>query len=123
MNIDSTSQELMDYNYKNAILPIYNIAGSRKIATGESDANSYKGVMTYTTMIQKKFGVGDLQHGSNNVISLIANPENNGSDIVFTNQLPGGDLENPTRTTNPPKTYTQTSFFTQFGVLPNHILS
>lgn len=123
MNMDATSQNLVNYNYKNAILPIYNIAGSRKIANAEGDANSYKSVMAYTTMIQKKFGVGDLQHGNNNVISLISNPLQNGSNLVFTNQLPIGDLENPTRIPNPPRTYTETSFFTQFGVLPYHILS
>lgn len=123
LNMDSTTQKLMNYNYKNAILPIYNIAGSRKIDSAETDANSYKAAMTYTNMIQKKFGVWDLQHGSNNVLSLISNPIDNGSDLVFTNQLPVGDLENPTRIANPPRTYTQTSFFTQFGVLPYHIVN
>lgn len=123
MNMDSVSQNLVNYNYKNAILPIYNIAGSKKIASAQADANSYKSVMTYTTMIQKKFGVGDLQHGSNTVISLISNPIHNGSNLVFTNQLPVGDLDNPTRVANPPRTYAETSFFTQFGALPYHILS
>lgn len=123
MNMDSVSQNLINYNYKNAILPIYNIAGSRKITNAEGDANSYKSVMAYTTMIQKKFGVGDLQQGSNNVLALMKNPIHNGSNLVFTNQLPVGDLENPTRIPNPPRTYTETSFFTQFGIVPYHMIS
>lgn len=75
--------------------------------------------MTYTTLVQKKFGVGDMQHGSNNVLALIANPMSNGSDLVFTNQLPVGDLEHPNRTTIVPKTYSQTNYFTMFTALAN----
>lgn len=74
-------------------------------------------------MVQKKFGVGDVQHGRNDIASLIANPVYNGSVLVFTNQLPIGDLEDPTRVPNPPRTYAETSFFTQFGALPYHALS
>ncbi len=86
--MDATTQKLIDYNYKNAVLPIYSIAGSKKISAAQPDANSYKGAITYTNVIQKKFGLGDLQYGSNDVLSLIANPLSNGSNLVFTNQLP-----------------------------------
>lgn len=41
MNMDSTTKKLTNYNYKNAVLPIYNIAGAKKIATPEASANSY----------------------------------------------------------------------------------
>lgn len=123
LNMNSTTQKLENYNYKNAILPIYNIAGSKKIESSQTVANSYQGAIAYTNMIQKKFGVGDLQHGSNSIWSLISNPTSNGSDLVFTNQLPVGDLEKPTRVPNIPKTYEQTNFFTQFGKLPYHIIN
>lgn len=122
MNINATTQKLNNYNYQNAVLPIYNIAGAKKIDTAQPQANSYKGIETYTTMIQKKFGVGDLQYGGNNVLSLIANPTSNGSDTIFTNQLPTGNGLHPTWINNPPKTYTQTNFFTQFTLLPSHIV-
>ncbi|MEI6774298.1 MAG: hypothetical protein WCL18_05960 [bacterium] len=57
MSMDSTTQKLKNYDYKNAVLPIYDIAGSKKIDSAQRDANSYIGSMTYTNMIQKKFGV------------------------------------------------------------------
>lgn len=120
MNMDASTQELINYDYKNAVLPIYNIAGSRKINSAQWEANSYQGAMVYTNMIQERFGVWDMQHGDNNVLSLISNPNNNGGSLIFPNQIPIGDLENPTRIPNPPRTYTQTSFFTQFGTLPYH---
>jgi hypothetical protein len=120
--MDSTTQTLKNYNYKNAVLPLYDIAGSKKIETAAPDANSFKGAMTYSNMIQKKFGVGDLQHGSNNISSLIQNPLANGGDLVFTNKLPVGDLEDPTRVDNTPRTYAQTNFFTQFNALPSHMV-
>jgi hypothetical protein len=35
-----------------------------------------------------------------------------GNDLMFTNQYPQGNLKNPSRrSVNPPKTYTQTSYF------------
>ena len=65
--MDATTQRLKNYDYRNAVLPIYDIAGAKKIDTAQPDANSYKGAMSYTNMIQEKFGVGDLQHGSNSI--------------------------------------------------------
>ena len=123
LSMDSTTQKLKNYDYRNAVLPIYDIAGAKKIDTAQPDANSYKGAISYTNMIQEKFGVGDLQHGSNNIWALITNPASNGSNLVFTNQLPVWDLENPTWTVNPPKTYAQTNFFTLFTALPYHIVN
>lgn len=122
MNMDASSQKLVNYNYKNAVLPIYDIAGSKKIASAEAEGNSYKGAMKYASVIQKKFGVGDLQYGSNNISSLISNPKSNGSNLIFTNQLPVGNLESPTRISTPPKTYAETNFFTLFTALPNHVI-
>ena len=72
--MDSTTQKLKDYNYRNAILPLYDIAGARKIDTEETAAYSFSGAMTYTNLIQKKFGVSDLQNGSNAISALIQNP-------------------------------------------------
>ncbi len=122
LNINSTSQTLENYEYKNAISPIYNIAGAKKVNTTQANANSYKSIATYTSMIQKKFGVGDIQFGSNNVLSLIANPMSNWSTVIFTNQLPTGNGDAPTWKANPPKTDEQTNFFTQFNIMPNHIV-
>ncbi|MCX6825442.1 MAG: VCBS repeat-containing protein [candidate division SR1 bacterium] len=123
MNMDSTTQKLVNYNYKNATQPIYNIAGSKKINVAQQDANSYQGAITYTNIIQRKFGVGDSQYGSNDIMSLISNPQSNGSNLTFTNQLPVGDLKSPMRIPVNPKTYAQTNFFSLFGSLPNHIIN
>ena len=123
LSMDATTQKLNNYDYRNAILPIYNIAGSKKIDTAAPDANTYKWVMTYTNMIQKKFGLGDIQDtrgGSNSIPGLVSSPTNDGNDLMFTNQFPGWNLKNPTRVANPPKTYAETNFFTQFNILPHH---
>ncbi|MEI6118608.1 MAG: hypothetical protein WCP92_05280 [bacterium] len=55
--MDATTKSLVNYNYKNAVLPIYNIAGAKKITTPENEANSYSGVMKYTNLIRQKFGM------------------------------------------------------------------
>lgn len=123
LNIDSTTQKLKNYDYRTAVLPIYSIAGAKKIDTAQAEANSYQWAIKYTNMIQKKFGVGDLQHGSNSVGALILDPGSNGSILQFTNQLPVWDLQNPTRIFNTPKTYAQTNFFTIFGILSSHIIN
>lgn len=117
MNIIPETQKLANYNYKDAKFPIYDIAGSKKIDAPQADANSYAGVMTYTNMIQKRFAVKEKQEEKyRNINSFINNPEANGIDIKFTNQIvSNSDLEHPQREYNSPKTYTDTNFFTQFG--------
>jgi len=105
---------LRDYDYKNARLPIYDIAGSKKITAPENEANTTLGVQKYAALIQNKLGAGDLQH-SNNLNYLIRYPQNQGSDLMFTNQYPYGNLKNPTRGYKPPIPYPAVDFFTIFG--------
>lgn len=45
-------------------------------------------------------------------------PQNNGNNLIFTNQYPQGNLKNPTgRTTNIPLSYSATNYFTLYNVL------
>ena len=92
-----------DYNYRDAILPIYDIVGSKSIDSKQPDANSYSGAMTYANLIQQRFSVKEKQEASNSLSYLIDTPLNNGIDVKFTNKLPTDDLENPTRTYNAPQ--------------------
>ena len=123
LNLDTTTMQLQNYNYKNAIFPIYDIAGSKKVATQQVATGSYQSAIDYTTMIQRKFsiGVGDLQYGNNDIISIIKNTSNNATNLIFTNQLPSGNLRHPTRTYTQPKTYQETNFFAMYDILPYHI--
>lgn len=111
------------YNYKDARLPIYDIAGSKKISNEQNVANSYEGLYNYATLIQEKFAAGDVQRGSNALTFLIKYPEINGNDLLFTNQYPEGNLKNPTwRSYNQPLTYTQTNYFSLYSLFPYHII-
>jgi len=60
---------------------------------------------------------------SNNLSYLIKYPQLQGSDLLFTNQYPYGNLKNPTRGTNPPKTYEQTDFFTIYNSTTSRTIS
>jgi len=112
----------VSYDYKAARLPIYDIAGSKKITTAQPEANTSSWVQKYAALIQNKLGAGDLQY-SNNLSYLIKYPQLQGSDLLFTNQYPYGNLKNPTRGTNPPKTYEQTDFFTIYNSTTSRTIS
>jgi|GEM_PF-926833 len=117
MNMDATTNQLKNYNYKDAKFPIYDIAGSRKISTAQSDANSYSGIKIYSALTQTRFAVKEKQENkSNNLYDFIGNPTANGVDLKFTNQIPTNtNLEHPIRAYNPPRTYAQTDFFNLFN--------
>ncbi len=121
LNLDATTQKLNNYDYKNAVLPIYSIAWSKKIDVVQPDANTYKGLMTYTNLIQEKFGARDIQNSSS-IQTLITSPLSDGSDLVFPNQFPAGNLESPTWQYTTPKTYAQTNFFSLFNSMPMRII-
>ena len=124
MNMDSTTQKLTNYNYKDAIFPIYDIAGSKAIDAPQNDANSYAGVMDYASIIQKTFAVKErMENKYSSIFSYISNPTANGVDLKFTNQKPTNtDLEHPVRGYNPPKTYAQDNYFTIYTAMPSHAL-
>lgn len=123
MNIDATTKKLANYNYKNAIYPIYDIAGSQSINTPEP-ANTYTGIETYTALIQKRFAANEKQENKyTNIASFITNPHANGIDLKFTNQIPNStNLEHPTWVYNPPKTYANNDFFTIYNIMPSHMV-
>jgi hypothetical protein len=43
------------YNFQDAILPVYDIAGSKEISNPENEANSFSGVEKYSRLIQQTF--------------------------------------------------------------------
>jgi len=121
MNLDANTQKLINYNYKDAIFPIYDIAGSKKTNAAQTSANSYAGAMEYASIIQKTFAVKErIENKYLNIFSYISNPNTNGIDLKFTNQKPTNtDLEHPVRAYNQPKTYTQNDFFAIYnGMTP-----
>ncbi|MEI7557834.1 MAG: hypothetical protein WCJ45_03195 [bacterium] len=77
--------------------------------------------MTYTNLIQEKFGARDIQNSSS-IQTLITSPLSDGSDLVFPNQFPAGNLESPTWQYTTPKTYAQTNFFSLFNSMPMRII-
>ncbi len=125
MNMDSTTQKLSNYNYKDARFPIYDIVWSKKIDTGEAAANSYIWAIKYASIIQERFAAKEKQENRySNVTSYIDNPNANGIDLKFTNQIvSNSDLEHPVRAYNPPKTYAQNNFFTIYPLMSSHKIS
>jgi hypothetical protein len=73
-------------------------------------------------MIQKRMSAGDIQYGNTNILSLIKYPTNNGSPLIFPNEKPVGNLNNPQWTSNQPKPYTQTNFFNTFSQMQSHTI-
>ena len=124
MNINSSTQRLNSYNYRDAIFPIYDIAGSKKTDTPHNNANSYAGAMEYASIIQKTFAVRErIEDKHLNISAYIENPTTNGIDLKFTNQIPSNsDLEHPIRTYNTPKTYAQNDYFTIYDTMPSRIM-
>lgn len=117
----NASTNTVTYNYKDARLPIYDIAGSKKITNAQSWANSYQGLYNYMALIQEKFAAGDLQRGGNSLSFLMKYPEINGNDLLFTNQYPQGNLKNPSwRNYNEPLTHPQTNYFSLYNLFPYH---
>ena len=117
LNLDINTNTLTNFDYKNAKLPIYDIAGSKATAQENTNNDSYLAVEKYTNLIQNKFWGKAIQANSS-IPFLIKYPYINGNTIPFTNELPQGDLENPNWTFNTPKTYAQTNFFSRFTQLP-----
>lgn len=123
-NIDAATKRLNNYNYKDARMPIYDIAGSRKVDNGQSEANSYLWAETYASIIQRTFAVKEkMENKYSNPFLYIKNPMVNGIDLKFTNQTPTNtDLENPVRGYNTPRTYTQDNFFSIFDTTQHHTI-
>lgn len=124
MNLDSTTQTLVNYNYRDAIFPIYDIAGSKAINAPQNSANSYVGAMDYASIIQKTFAVKErMENKYYSMLAYIGNPIANGVDLKFTNQIPtNSDLEHPVRSYNTPKTYAQNNFFSLYNTMQHHTI-
>lgn len=120
MNLNSNNT--LTYDYKNARLPIYDIAGSKKISTQQPESETTAGIEKYAALIQNKLGAGDLQY-TNSLSYLIRYPQLQGSDLLFTNQYPYGNLKYPTRGANPPKTYAQMDFFSIFNATSSRTIN
>lgn len=81
--------------------------------------------MDYASIIQERFAVKEKQEEKyRSVYSFLANPNINGIDLKFTNQIPSNsDLEHPIRTYNTPRTYAQNDFFSIFTATTDHIIN
>ena len=118
----NTIDMTLSYQYTWAKLPIYDIAGSKKISTAQPEASTASWVSKYAALIQQKFGGGDLQYSSD-LGFLIQYPYIQGNNLMFTNRYPYGDLKHPVRWINPPKTYAQTDFFSKYNSTTYHTTS
>ena len=118
LNLDENIS--LDFNYKDAKLPIYDIAWSKKITNSETNANSYLGVENYASIMQTRFAVEEkMENKFNDVFSYINRPTANGIDLKFTNQKPTNiELNEPIRWYNASKTYAQNNFFTVYNTMP-----
>jgi hypothetical protein len=57
---------LSEYKSQDAILPIYDIAGSKEINNPEYEANSFSGVEKYSRLIQQTFVPSDSKYYTKN---------------------------------------------------------
>jgi len=108
------------YNFQDAIMPVFDIAGSKQLTSWELEANSFEWVEEYTRLIQKTFVPDGSKYYTKNKDK--EEPANdNGEwytdmweDMKFTNRLAGDDLDDPTWTYTNPKLADDVDYFDQF---------
>lgn len=122
INLSGMNDWLSGYNFQDAILPIYDIAGSNAIKNPEHEANSFAGVEKYSRLIQKTFVPNKPKFYTKNKEKLppdIFGLWYNSSmweDLKFTNRLPTGDMKDPSWEKIVPKTGNQVNFFNNFNI-------
>ncbi|HPC34674.1 MAG TPA: hypothetical protein PLP73_03340, partial [Candidatus Absconditabacterales bacterium] len=123
LNLSGTNQWKSGYIFQNAILPIFDIAGSTKLAQAQNQANSFLGVNTYSRLIQRTFVAPKEKFYFKNKAKEkpdlygFGYNSNMGEDVKFTNQLPTGDLDADVLNWVPsnPKLASNVNFFTWFN--------
>ncbi|MCK9466717.1 MAG: FG-GAP-like repeat-containing protein [Candidatus Absconditabacterales bacterium] len=122
LNLSGTTDWLSGYKFQDAVLPIFDIAGSTILLQAENTANSFLGVNTYSRLIQQtfvltqkpKYYFKNKAKEAPDLPGLGYNP-NMGEDMKFTNYLATEDLEAPTRTYTEPIKANSVDFFTWFN--------
>ena len=123
LNLSWTNQWKSGYIFQNAILPIFDIAGSTKLAQAQNQANSFLWVNTYSRLIQRTFVAPEEKFYFKNKAKEkpdlygFGYNSNMWEDVKFTNQLPTGDLDADVLNWVPsnPKLASNVNFFTWFN--------
>ncbi len=120
LNLSWMNERASWYNFQDAVFPIFDIAGSKKLSEAEIPANSFEGVGEYSRLIQKLFVPNESKYYTKNADRL--DPDINGKwynssmweDMKFTNWMPLWDLENPDWTYTNPKIASSVDYFDKY---------
>ncbi|HRX63772.1 MAG TPA: hypothetical protein P5060_01570 [Candidatus Absconditabacterales bacterium] len=120
LNLSGVGSWKSGYNFQDAILPVFDVAGSTQIEDAERGANSFEGVDKYTRLIQKTFVPGQKKYYTKNADKeepdLYGSLYNTkmGEEMKFTNRLPINDLDDPDWIYTEPLKSGNVSFFDKF---------
>ncbi len=121
LNLSGMSDWASGYNFQDAILPVFDIGGSKEIQISEPAANSFEWVSEYTRLIQKTFVPDDDAYYSKNKDKKQPAPTWKGYDssmweeMKFTNREAYGSFINPSRRPVTPKTWGYVDYFDKFN--------
>lgn len=120
LNLSGMDERTISYNFQDAIMPVFDIAGSKQLENEEPAANSFEWVKEYSRLIQKTFVPKKKKYWTKNADRL--EPDLRwkwynsamGEDMKFTNRMPLWNLDNPTWIYTEPKRASSVDYFDKY---------
>ena len=120
LNLSGMDERTIAYNFQDAIMPVFDIAGSKKTENNEDEANSFEWAKEYSRLIQKTFVPERRKYWTKNADRLEPAEWGDGynsdmwEDMKFTNWMPLGNLDSPTWAYTEPKKANSVDYFDKF---------